>query len=481
VFRPFGSERSQGSSQPRASWRRCVASVLPEETRLAYDALRTLLEMLEVFRPALTRPGFSNLLVIFSGWVLTSGPHAITQALVVTGVAGRRHHEAFHRFFSRGAWSVDEMGRLLFCALSKWLPPDHPIRLVIDDTVAAHKGPKIFGLGTHLDAVRSTRAIRILTFGHCWVVLAVLVPVPFSQRPWALPILLRLYRNEKQCRREKIKHRKKTQLAREMIDVVLSWVDSRRVEVTADQAYCNSTVLRDLPTSVLFLGDMRPDAVLTAPPAAKGKVPGRPRVRGEVLPKPQALADDEKVPWKRTTAKLYGRTQAIYYKTLTGQWYRATGSRILRVVVVRIDTGKIGIRVFFSTDPRVSIRYLLEGYARRWSIEVCFRDIKQLLGFSDSSARKREAVERIAPLVALTYTTLTLWFAREIHCTEIATPPERPWYGHKQGLCFADILRAAQRTLLPLDVLDPQRSLDNLRESSAPACGPPTAARRQAA
>jgi hypothetical protein len=267
--------------------------------RVAYDALRTLLETLEVFRPALTRPGFSNLLVVFCGWVLTSGPHAITQALVVTGVAGRRHHEAFHRFFSRGAWNVDEMGRLLLCALLRWLPPEHPIRLVIDDTVAAHKGPKIFGLGTHLDAVRSTRAVRILTFGHCWVVMAVLVPVPFSHRPWALPILLRLYRNEKQCHREKIKHRKKTQLAREMIDVVLSWVDSRRVEVTADQAYCNSTVLRSLPKSVLFLGDMRPDAVLTAPPTAKGKVPGRPRVRGEVLPKPQALADDEKVSWKR--------------------------------------------------------------------------------------------------------------------------------------------------------------------------------------
>lgn len=84
------------------------------KARVAYDALRTLLEALEVFGPALTRPGFSNFLVIFSGWVLTSGPHAITQALVVTGVAGRRHHEAFHRFFSRGAWNVDEMGQLLF-------------------------------------------------------------------------------------------------------------------------------------------------------------------------------------------------------------------------------------------------------------------------------------------------------------------------------------------------------------------------------
>ena len=74
---------------------------------VAYDRLRTLLAALEVLRPAFTKPGFDNLIVVFAGWVLTNGPHAVTQALVVTNVAGRRHHEAFHRFFSRGTWDPD--------------------------------------------------------------------------------------------------------------------------------------------------------------------------------------------------------------------------------------------------------------------------------------------------------------------------------------------------------------------------------------
>src|SRR6266508_1186854 len=71
---------------------------------VAYDCLRTLIAALEVLRPAFTRPGFNNLVVVFAGWVLTNGPHAVTQTLVATSVAGRRHHEAFHRFFSRGTW-----------------------------------------------------------------------------------------------------------------------------------------------------------------------------------------------------------------------------------------------------------------------------------------------------------------------------------------------------------------------------------------
>jgi predicted metal-binding membrane protein len=58
----------------------------------------------------------------------------------------------------------------------------------------------VFGIGTHLDAVRSTRRHRVFCFGHCWVVLTVLVRVPFSRRTWALPVLFRLYRNARSAR-----------------------------------------------------------------------------------------------------------------------------------------------------------------------------------------------------------------------------------------------------------------------------------------
>lgn len=434
---------------------------------MAPDVLRTLLAAVEVLRPAFTAPGFSNLLVVFVGWVRTRGTHAITQTLVETGVAGRRDHTAYHRLFSRGAWSPDFVGALLFRALLKLLPDGAPVRTVVDDTVAAKKGPKVFGLGSHIDAVRSTRKHRIFVFGHCWVVLAVLLPVPFSRRAFALPILLRLYRNKKECLRNRAPYRKKTELAREMIDVLLSWTD-RRVEITGDCAYCNDTVLRGLPSRLVLLGAMRPDAVLTALPSVQHKS-GRPRVRGEVLPKPEQLARDDKTPWQRVSCVLYGKAQIVEFKTLCAQWYRAGGTRLLRIVVVKVATGNVGLRVFFSTDPRVTVRYLLEGYAARWSIEVCFRELKQLLGFADSSARKRASVERVAPLVAFIYTTLVIWIAQGIYKTEVAAPPVRPWYRHKRGLSFADVLRAAQRALDEYEVLDPVNDSANLHEThSAP-------------
>jgi DDE superfamily endonuclease len=441
---------------------------------MAHDLLRTLLEYLEVLRPALTRPGFDNLLVLFTGWVLTTGPHAVTQALVVTSVAGRRHHEAFHRFFSRGTWDPDEMGRLLLGCILALLPDQAPLRLAVDDTLAPKKGPQVFGIGSHLDAVRSTRLFRIFSFGHCWVMLAVLMPMPFSKRTWALPVLFRLYRSKKTCDLRRRTYRKKTELAREMMDVLLGWVGPRRVELAADAAYCNDTVTRDLPAWVVLLGAMRPDAVLTAPPPSpgSGKKGGRPRKRGEVLQKPKALAKDDQHPWKTCRATLYGRRTQVRYKDCYAQWYRACGTRLLHIVVVQVQQGTLGMRVFFSTDASLSVCQILEGYAGRWAIEVCFRDLKQLMGFADSCARKQQAVERTAPLTGFIYTLLVLWFADKAHCSLLATPPLRPWYPHKQGLCFADILRTAQRVLGPLDVLDPRRSLANLQKPSPPASRP---------
>jgi hypothetical protein len=43
----------------------------------------------------------------------------------------------------------------------------------------------------------------------------------------------------------------------------------------------------------------------------------------------------------------------------------------------------------------------------------------------------------------------------------------RPWYNHKRGLSFEDILRAARRTLCDFDVLVPSRDINNLHQLPA--------------
>jgi DDE superfamily endonuclease len=427
----------------------------------ALRSLRALWE--ETFRFGLTRPGFANFIVIVSGWILTQGMHAVTEALVMTDVAVRRHHEAYHRFFSRGTWSPDLLGRLLFERIERGLG-DGVVRIVIDDTVAPKKGAHVFGLGSHIDPVRSTKRQKIFTFGHCWVVLAVLVRVPFSARTWALPILFRLYRNEKECAKHGAPYKKKTELARELLDVFCAWERDRRIELSADSAYCNDTVTRDLHARVVMFGAMRPDAVLTEPPPASSHSSkgGRPRRRGKLLRKPEQVARDGRTPWQSTEVTLYGKTTTVQFKTFCAQWYRATGTRLLRIVIVATESGAIPYRVFFSFDATRHARSVLETYAGRWGIEVFFREGKQLLGFADSQARKPAAVLRVAPLIGLLYSSLVVWFIEGAHTSPLAAPPVRPWYRHKRGLAFADVLRAARRALDGVDVLVPLSHSENL-------------------
>jgi hypothetical protein len=78
----------------------------------------------------------------------------------------------------------------------------------------------------------------------------------------------------------------------------------------------------------------------------------------------------------------------------------------------------------------------------------------------------------VAPFVGLVYTTLVVWAAEGAFRSPLAAPPTRPWYRHKKGLSFADVLRTAQRALLPIDVLDPARSLDDLHLDRQPSLDP---------
>lgn len=427
--------------------------------------LITLLSCLAALRPTLTRPGFTNFQVLFAGWIQTTGLHAVTETLVATDVARRRHHERFHRFYSRGTWLPDHWGKILLNVALRLVAETEPIRLVLDDTLAPKKGAQVFGIGSHLDAVRSSRKRQVFTFGHCWVMLAVVIPVPFSARRWALPLLFRLYRSKRTCSASD-HYRKKTELGRALLDLVIAWAGQRRIELATDSAYCNDTITKDLPDSVVLLGAMRPDAVLTEPPRPRpGKHRGRPRKRGKSLPKPQVLASDPATPWQVLKIVLYGQRCKLRFKQCRAQWYRPCGSRLLRIIIVQVEHGAIGLRVFFSTDPKMSVTAILQGYAQRWSIEVCFRDLKQHLGFADSSARTQNAVERTAPFVGYCYTLVVLWFVQFAYPSNAAVIPVRPWYLHKRGVSFADILRTAQRVLAPFDILDPRWNLDNLTKS----------------
>jgi DDE superfamily endonuclease len=412
------------------------------------ESIHTLWRVLEVVRPAFTPASFALLVLLFQGWILTGGRHAITECMLAAGVGGTRDHSAFYRFFSRGTWKPDEVGRLIFLAVLARLAPDARIHLVIDDTLAKHKGPYIFGLGCHLDAVRSSRKTKVFAFGHVWVVLALVIPLPLARRGFALPILCRLYRDEKQCLKSGASFRKKTELAREMLDLVVGWLSTpkdtaaRVIQLAIDSGYTNRTVLHDLPPSVEVIGAMRPDAALEI-------------TKGVATLSPKSLAADETVPWMHVKATLYGQEHTVQYKTVQAPWARVCGELPLQIVIVRCVVGDLALRIFFSTDAAREVRSLLESYAFvRWPIEVTFRDMKQWLGLAEAAVRQEASVLRVVPFVGMIFSLLGLWHMQSPVASMAVTSTERPWYRTKKTVAFFDILQAARKCLATRDFRD---------------------------
>ena len=61
--------------------------------------------MLQELAIVMTTPTFDNLATITTGWVFAPR-RTVTNMLVAAGVAGERHHSAFHRFFAGARWSL---------------------------------------------------------------------------------------------------------------------------------------------------------------------------------------------------------------------------------------------------------------------------------------------------------------------------------------------------------------------------------------
>jgi DDE superfamily endonuclease len=411
------------------------------------SSLATFALVVSSFRRHFTAPTFLRFLILAAGWILAGEPfRCVTEALVASGVSGQLHWQAFHRFFSRARWQIDALGRTLLGLLGPLLPEGR-LELVVDDTLCRKSGRRVFGTAMHVEPVSSTRRKKNLVRGHCWVVLAVVVDVPWSKRPWAVPLLFRLYRGKNEAGPA---YRSKPSLAREMLDVVLGWLPAEAaVDVLLDSGYMNRTMLGGLPLGrVTTTGALKTNAALSRAPTPDER--RRRRRRGARLPTPKALQGDRRWRWATMTTSVYGRTRRQRVLSLQAQWYGVLGDRLTRVAVVDVDPRKV--RAFLCTDVGRTAEQVLEKAARRWPIEVWNRDGKQHFGLADSPARSEQAVRRTAPWAGLLSGILVVWFHRVYRTAEVPLPV-RPWYGWKEDLSFADLVRAARATLRPVALL----------------------------
>ena len=436
----------------------------------------TMVGLLVAFEPCFTAPSHRTFSLLVAGWVHCLGRRTITAVAVASGGVEQRHISVFHRFFSRATWSLDALGQVVFRLALPWIPVEQPLYVLIDDTLARKTGKGVALATMHHDPLLSSARKPFCSFGHVWVVLALWVPLPMGgTRGFALPVLFRLYVGAKRggtrdapgrprrgtrqqaAERAHAAHPRPTKLAlaRELLALAAGWTDGRTVYAVVDSAYAARPLLEGRPGNVQVLSRLRPDAALGARPGRRRPGQrGRPRRKGHRLPTPKAMATTRRR-WDPLPVTLYGRQVAPLVFGCTALWYGALRDQPVRIVVVRDPGGRRRDEAFFCTDLAVDAAFILEGYARRWTIEVAFYNQKQFLGFEDPQNQAPEAVARTAPLAGIVYDLVLLSYAARVHQCRAPGWIVRPWYRSKATPSFLDMLTAVRQESGHLAFSDP--------------------------
>lgn len=447
------------------------------------DLTATFMTMLQGFAPVFTAPSFATFQLLMAGWILSVRHRYVTDLIVSSDSVTNGHFSDYHRFFSHARWRVDDLwhhlARLLVDAL---VGPDAVICLVGDDTLCQKRGLNLFGAGMHHNPLISSRALKLVSWGHDWVTLCLVLAKPkwAPSKVFALPICMRLYRNRQGVAKGKTKptktkqsrpgcgaskktddkqamrsqqntkrrnacqaaksstniagstHATRPELMVQMLSLVASWFPDRQFLFLGDSLYTGESVLRHLPPNVDLIGAVHPKGALYEPAPKHQSGRGGRRKKGQRLPTRDAwVADNE--PWTPTSFHQYGLHGQFETKTRTGLYYKAGKNRVLLFVLTRDVAGDRPTQIFYSTNLKLDAQQVLSHYASRWSIEVTHHDAKQLLGLDDPANRVPLAVQRTAPMAMFLYSLTVLWYAQHGHLH--VRFPRRPWYTRKTQLC----------------------------------------------
>jgi hypothetical protein len=398
---------------------------------------------------AFTRPTFKRFFTLMAAAILGTGRRTVSNLLRTAGGPATGHPSSYHSVFSRRRWSTWVLARALAGILTRRFAPGEPIPLAGDDTVDEHRGATVYGKGRHRDPVRSTHSYTAWRWGHKWVVLAVLVKFPFASRPWALPVLVALYRTPEWDREHGRRHKTPCELMRQLLAVLIHWSPGRRFVFAGDGGYGTHALARFAHRHrrrLTLVSRFYPDAQLYEPaPEVVGKRPAhRPRKKGEKRPTPEAVVATT----DRTALDVSwygGGRRDIEVVVGTGHWLKSGKGLVpVRWAFVHDVTGTHRDDYFFSTDTEMAPKSIVETFTGRWSVETTFQEMRPYLGLETTRGRSESTVLRAAPCLFGLYSVVALVYER-LRSRRRSTA-RVDWAG-KVGATFSDAMATVRRWL----------------------------------
>jgi hypothetical protein len=187
---------------------------------------------------------------------------------------------------------------------------------------------------------------------------------------------------------------------------------------------------------------------------------GRPRLKGHRIGTPTDIATS--ATWQTVTVARYGTRATCQITERRCLWYGTWRTDTVRVILVRDTTRRpcpaSGYDIaLVTTDLTATPQEIIARYAARWSIEVTFFDVKNILGVGQARNRVTKAVERTVPFGLLCYSLLIIWYSLHGHAaTDTAhRRASAPWYRSKTEPSTLDMLITLRRQIIAARFLPP--------------------------
>lgn len=395
---------------------------------------------------ALDRRSASRLVLLFLGAVLARGRRTVTTWIRAAGLSDQ-FRPCYTTVAAAGKKADAIAARLLLAVVKPLSSRSQRITCVLDDTPTQRYGPCVQGAGIHHNPTPGPAGSPHV-YGHVFVVLGLLV----KHNAWgvmALPLLARLYVRKTDLPKIDPKHRPVFRTKLVMAVELLQWVSpllkslGKPLWVVADGAYAKAAFLKPtMSMGFTVVSRLRKDAALRSVPGPR--VPGRrgrPRIYG---PDRIDLAKraGQRRGWTTEVFDLYGKPTVKRYKTFLATWGPVGG--VIRVVLVDEATGWVA---FFCTDVTATAAEILTTVADRFSLEITFRDCKEIVGAGQQQVRFVWANIGCFHVCMWTFALTEAWaWGRADH--ELVDRSASPWDSPSRRPSHADKRRAWRRELL---------------------------------
>lgn len=423
---------------------------LPADVSEPIRSLSNLLDERNAFR----------LLPIFTGILFAQGRRTVSSWLRAAGI--KRDYEDYYYFLSSLGRKTKSLASLLLIHIARAIALGERVLLALDDTPTKRYGPQVEGAGIHHNPTPGPAGSELL-YGHCWVVLGLVLRHP----RWGticLPLLAKLYVRAKDIAKlmpgRQLGFATKLELGARLVVWAASCLAAtgRSLWIVADGAYAKAPFLKKVLPWATVVSRLRKDAALWTlpePPSPKGKKRrGRPRKYGTQRIS-LAKRAGQRGGWSTAEFLLYGRKATKTFKLFQAT-YRPVGG-VISVLLVKEDDGSW--RAYFCTKADATAAEILEAVADRASLEQVFHDVKEVHGSGQQQVRNLFSNIAVFHLNLWAHTLIELWAWGKKH-GELCDRSASPWDDAARRPSHADRRNALRRASLrgefsALDAVEP--------------------------